>query len=494
MIGNGIRKRAPIIAMMIVHPMLVAIIMVVDIILLKKHYKAVQRINLTLQSINQELEAEQKVGLGDKMSHFRHDRQKFYEQIKGFWHDLYGAEYALWDVKKETPENITRIRQATERVGHIFYKTAPLLRQLDDETLLQLGFPNETLSYIRLQTLPFESVIARLDLAVTDEEVKLLEVNADTPTFIKETFFVNGKVCEAWGLQNPNDGCENQLRNAVQTAVAASIRKLGIRRLPYIVFSAHGENDEDWLTTMYIKELCGLEGQYMSLNQLRLVPESIMVNGKVVVERGLYDDKGEKIDVLYRQTYPIEHLIHDEDPITKEQVGQLLMKLVEDKELTVINPPSAFLLQSKAIMALIWGLHEEQHPFYTMEEHDWIQTYFLPTYLEKDLFQQQGLSYVKKPSFGREGDTVEIFKGTGEKIAEDVHKTYEDSLPVYQQFIELPETIIQTEQGEKQVHYIYGCFYINGQASAIGIRAGRQITDNESYFLPVGVRKEEETQ
>ena len=39
---------------------------------------------------------------------------------------------------------------------------------------------------------------------------------------------------------------------------------------------------------------------------------------------------------------------------------------------------------------------------------------------------------------------------------------------------------------------MYGCFYINGQASAIGIRAGRQITDNESYFLPVGLEKEEE--
>ena len=82
------------------------------------------------------------------------------------------------------------------------------MRQLDDETLLQLGFPPESLPFIRLQTIPFESVIARLDLVVTEEEVKLLEVNADTPTFIKETFFVNGKVCEAFGVDDPNAGCE----------------------------------------------------------------------------------------------------------------------------------------------------------------------------------------------------------------------------------------------------------------------------------------------
>jgi len=151
-----------------------------------------------------------------------------------------------------------------------------------------------------------------------------------------------------------------------------------------------------------------------------------------------------------------------------------------------VNPPSAFLLQSKAIMALIWGLHEEEHSFYTPEEHNAIHKYFLPTYLDPDVFLQQGQSFVKKPSFSREGDTVEIFSNTGKKIAEDIHKTYKDELPVYQQFIELPQTMIQTEQGPKRAHYMYGCFYINGKASAIGIRAGGQITDNGSYFLPIG--------
>ena len=133
-----------------------------------------------------------------------------------------------------------------------------MLLQLDDETLLQLGFPSETLSYIRLQTIPYESVIARLDLAVIDENVKLLEVNADTPTFIKETFYVNGKVCEAFGLQDPNDGCEKELRKAIQAAVSSSFRSLGKKGMPNIVFAAHGEHDEDRLTTMYLQELYGL--------------------------------------------------------------------------------------------------------------------------------------------------------------------------------------------------------------------------------------------
>lgn len=426
------------------------------------------------------------------MNTHRRERQRFYERIDGFWHDLYGTEYALWDVKKEIPEAVHRIRSATERIGRIVYKTAPLLRQLDDATLLQLGFQQEALRFIRLHTIPFESVIARLDLVVTEERIKLLEINADTPTFIKETFFVNGKVCEARGVSDPNETCEQHLREAIQEAVKSAFFSLGKRKTPNVVFASHGDHDEDRLTTMYLQELYGWNSQYMCLDQLRIVSEPIVENGEIVAERGLYDRDGEKIDVLYRQTYPIEHLVDDEDPITQEKVGQLLMKLVEEKELAILNPPSAFLLQSKAVMALIWGLHEENHPFYTAEEHTWIHTYFLPTYLDEDVFLQQGMAYVKKPSFGREGDTVEIYQSTGEKIDEDVHKTYEDALPVYQQFIELPKTMIQTEQGEKEVRYMYGCFYVNGRASAIGIRAGRQITDNESYFLPIGMEKKEE--
>jgi glutathionylspermidine synthase len=426
------------------------------------------------------------------MSTFQLERQQFYKRMDEFWHDLFGTEYALFDIKKETSQNVKRIRQATERIGHILDQTAPLLRQLDDETLLELGFPKETLNYIRLQTLPFESVIARLDLVVTDESIKLLEINADTPTFIKECFFVNGAVCEAFGLKNPNINCEKQLQKAVRDAVVMSFHSLQRSKAPNIVFTSHDEHEEDRLTTLYLEKLFGAQSQFISLSDLRLVAHPIIEDEEVICEPGLYDSQGQKIDVLYRQTYPIEHLVLDEDPVTKEKVGQLLMKLVEEKQLTIINPPSAFLLQSKAIMALIWGLHEENHSFYSKEEHEWIHQYFLPTYLDEDVFIEKKMMYVKKPAFGREGDTVEVYNESGTKVDEDRHKTYRDSLPVYQQFIKLPEMSVQTEQGTKNVHYMYGCFYINGGASAIGIRAGRQITDNESYFLPVGIVDEEE--
>ena len=88
------------------------------------------------------------------MDTFQLERQQFYTKINGFWHDLFGEEYALWDVKKDSHETIDRIRVATDIIGQVLFKTAPLLRQLDHDTLGQLGFPEETINFIRYPAHP----------------------------------------------------------------------------------------------------------------------------------------------------------------------------------------------------------------------------------------------------------------------------------------------------------------------------------------------------
>ncbi|WP_257985542.1 glutathionylspermidine synthase family protein [Bacillus sp. V5-8f] len=257
-----------------------------------------------------------------------------------------------------------------------------------------------------------------------------------------------------------------------------------------IIFTSHQEHEEDYLTTRYLMDRCGFKARYIPLSDLKLLDEDIMMDGECIMSRGLYTPEGNKVDVLYRQTYPIEHLAEDSAPETGESVGSLLMQLARENELGIINPPSAFLLQSKAVQALIWGLHEDKNEFFTVEELAIIATHFLPTYLDPDVFISESCKYVKKPSFGREGDTVVIFDEQSNMHLQDRQRTYEDSLPVFQKFIPLPEYEVRTDSGRKTTHIMYGCFLVNGAASAIGIRAGGQITDNESYFLPVGLQKE----
>jgi len=416
---------------------------------------------------------------------FYKERQSVYSGVPYFYHDLDNEEYALLDICKKTEDEWNEIRIAAIQVGAIFDKIAPLLRALDDETLLQLGFPYETLAYCKIKSIPQEYVIGRLDFVVTNSAIKLLEFNADTPTFIKETFHANSYVCQHFGVENPNRNSVEILRAEMRKAIAASWNHLNRPGVPKIVFTSHVEHIEDKWTTRYIQEQLDMPSEYVSLDQLRIVTTQFIENGEVI-EPGLFTPSGERIDILYRQTYPAEHLANDKEPTTGEDIGQALMNLVAQNQVMILNPPSSFLLQSKAVQVLIWGLHEEGK-YFTETEHEIIERYFLPTYLEPDKFLRDNLPYVKKPSFGREGDTVQIFNGSGETINEEPMKTYSETLPVYQAFCPLPISKIQTALGEKQAHLMVGCFLLNKRAGAIGIRAGGAITNNESYFLPVGI-------
>ncbi|MFA2764853.1 glutathionylspermidine synthase family protein [Bacillus pacificus] len=409
------------------------------------------------------------------MSQYIRDRKEFYSIYPDFWSDLYEYEYSLFHVFSITNETRKQLQLATERMGKIFFKTARLLRNLSDEQLLELGFPPASLSFIRMKGLYPESVISRFDFVLTgDNQIKMLEFNSDTPTFIMECFQMNGEVCKKLGYDDPNLGQERLLASGVTKAVMEATK--GIDN-PNVVFTAHHEHIEDWNTTMYLSQLCRVENKVVPMSELRITKDALV------------DRDGVQIDVLYRQTYPIEDLIEDQDPETGDLVGVELLQLVKSGKLFIINPLSSFLLQPKSIQCLIWGLAEEE-AFYTNEERQWIKEYMLPTYLEPDLFLGKG-SFVQKPSFGREGDTITIRDKDENIMLQNTYQTYKASLPIFQKYTELPVVLLETEKGMENLSYVFGSFLIAGKASSIGIRAGEKITGNESYYLPVGIKKEE---
>ncbi|WP_318504795.1 glutathionylspermidine synthase family protein [Bacillus sp. T3] len=408
-------------------------------------------------------------------STYQQKRKHFFDQIDHFWPDLYGEEYALYDVYEMNLDLVQAINTATKRIGSIFFKTATLLRRADDEVLLEMGFPKRTLSFLRLAPLSTESVIARLDLVQSDDEIKCLEINSDTPTFIKEVFHINELICQEFGLTNPNDGMERRLGKAIRTSIIGSF---GLsKKQPNLVFTAHADHLEDRNTALYLQKLCGLPAKFVPLHRLQ-------------IERGvgLYDEAGDSIDVLYRQTFPIENLIEDQDH-HGNPIGLWWLELVQLGKLKIINPPSAFLVQNKAVQAVIWGLHLENHSFFSGEEHQWIDKHFLPTFFEPDPFLETSQAFVKKPTFGREGDTVEIYDETGNLQMADSQTSYTEYVPIYQKYIDLPIIPFSTEKGHRLGHMIIGSFLINGQPSGIGARVGNPITDNLSHFLPIGVSK-----
>ncbi|QWG62967.1 glutathionylspermidine synthase family protein [Bacillus mycoides] len=409
------------------------------------------------------------------MSQYIKKRKEFYSKYPNFWSDLYECEYSLFHVFPITEQTMKQLQVATERMGKIFFKTARILRNLSNEQLLELGFPTASLPFIRLKGMYPESVISRFDFALTeDNRIKMLEFNSDTPTFIVECFQMNGKVCEELDYDDPNANQERLLSSGITKAVMEFTKGM---EDPNVVFTAHPEHIEDWNTTMYLSRLCHVENKVMPMTELRITDDALV------------DRDGVPIDVLYRQTYPIEDLIEDQDPETGDLVGVELLQLVKEGKLFIINPLSAFLLQPKSIQCLIWGLAEEG-AFYTSEEQKWIKEYMLPTYLEPDLFFGKS-PFVQKPSFGREGDTITIRDKDTNIMIRNAHETYKSSLPIFQKYTELPVVFLETEKGIEKLSYVFGAFLIAGKASSIGIRAGEKITGNESYYLPVGIKKEE---
>ncbi|KPB04526.1 glutathionylspermidine synthase family protein [Bacillus sp. CHD6a] len=408
-------------------------------------------------------------------------RENFYAKFPDFWSNLYGQEYALYSLHEITEEEAAHIRKVTNRVGRIFCKMAKLLRGLEEETLLELGYPKETIPFLSIKELKAESVISRVDLVKTKDTYKVLEINSDTPTFIKELFQMNGEVCKEFNRTDPNAQEEEHLGRAVKNAIFESYQALGKKDFPNIVFTSHDENFEDKQTVLYLKDICKLPSQYVPLHKL-----------KIMEGEALLDEEGRKIDVLYRQTFPVESLILDRDQETGANVGLQLLELVRLKKLAIVNPLSAFLLQSKAVQAIIWGLHEQNSDYFTQEEHEWISEYFLATYLEPTPFRTAGKKYVEKPTFGREGDSVKIYAHSGEKVEEDPNNSYVDYVQVYQEYIDLPKISFQTDHGEKEGHMMIGAFLVNEKASAFGYRLGKQIIDNLSYFMPVGFKHTKE--
>lgn len=276
-------------------------------------------------------------------------RDDFYGRYPTFWSNLYGQEYALFTLHEIESEEAAHIRQVTYRVGRIFSKMAKLLRKLDEDTLLELGYPKETLPYLKIKTTEAESVISRVDTVKTKDTYKVLEINSDTPTFIKELFHINGEVCKELQRENPNNQEEERLGKSVKNAIFESYQDLGKKDFPNIVFTSHEENFEDKQTVLYLMDICKLPARYVPLHKLQIA------DGEA-----LLDEEGSVIDVLYRQTFPIESLILDKDAETGASVGLQLLELVRLKKLAVVNPLSAFLLQSKAVQAVIWGLHEQK--------------------------------------------------------------------------------------------------------------------------------------
>lgn len=370
------------------------------------------------------------------------------------WADLDGEPYWLDQAVAMREDVYHELEAASAGLWQVYDRAARYVLGRHD-LYAMLGIPEmlwQTLDAVDMNEAGQISRYARFDFAISQAgEIKLLELNSDTPTGYVEAAVATPWQCERRGLQSVNDSMKEQVAAAwaeEQPDAAACV--------------AYGSHLEDSGTIEMLVKHSGQE-DIACVDCLDLwVDEGVLRN-----------KDGAAIDRLFA-LYPKEWMAVDEG-------GEALAYAVESGGVQLLNKVHALLLQSKGMMALIWGLHELQMLF-SAEEREIISKYMLPTYT-RALFDG---SYVSKSMFGREGGSVRLYDEAGqlEVKDEDGFDTSRLFPRVYQKRAELAK--VKLAAGEFSL--LTGMFVINGAPCGLLGRAGGLITGNTSHYVAIGVR------
>ncbi|MFC0213073.1 glutathionylspermidine synthase family protein [Paenibacillus chartarius] len=387
------------------------------------------------------------------------DRAARVEELSrlGFtWADLDGQPYWLDQLVTIDRATYDRLVDASARIWDIFDKTVRFLHGRRD-LYRMLSIPEvlwDGLDRLPLNEPGHISRYARFDYSVgTDGSVKLLELNADTPTAYVEAAVATPWLCgQHPGVRSPNAMLPKLLERA-----------WAVERPEAACCVGYGKHAEDSGTIDMLVRHSGLPVRCLDTLELS------------VDEGVLKDGAGRAIQRIF-MLYPKEWMGIDEG-------GEALAYAAETGNVTIFNSYHSVILQSKGLQAVVWGLHEIGAPVYTAAEHEAIEAYMLPTYNEPVL----GGDYVSKAMFGREGGSVELYDSDGKLAVKDADG-YDTSRwfgRVYQARADLPE--IELQAGRMRL--LTGMFVIGGVPCGVVGRAGGLITGNASYFTAMGVRE-----
>lgn len=404
----------------------------------------------------------------------------------------YADRYPTHTVQAFSQEFYDEIRTASAGLFHIFCKAAQVLQNAPGDFARAMDLPRELLPYLRIpNAFHLPTWLSRFDFVLDAKgRIRMVEINADTPCFVIESFYANGVAADYYGQRDPNAGAAGALRDflaRIHDRIAAPVADLCRGTLTHrpFIFSCFDDYPEDLATTRYLMNLMQEGVPHADLRFLSFYEMEID-------ERGIPLTNGAYTSALYR-LHPMEILIDERTP-DGEPLGAMFLDLYGAGKFALMNPPEAILLQNKSFMALVHALAQTEQ-FLTSEECALVRRYLVPSYFADDFAALTDGTYIRKEIWGREGKNVRLVEKRGEQ-AKTVHEKQPDNADeiicrasraaMYQEFIRQPRFIHTVDSGTIEGYLTLSCFMLFDQPSAVGARfSPATVAGTEAYFLPL---------
>lgn len=281
------------------------------------------------------------------------------------------------------------------------------------------------------------SIYGRFDFAYdrSNDQLKVLEFNADTPTSLFETGVIQ------WHWMQHYFGTTKDQFNSVHEQLISSWKAI----IPYLKgntlhFTCMRDTLEDLTNVEYLRDCAMQAGIHTKL----IFIDDIGWNGETFV------DLEEEVITDIFKLYPWEWMVYE----------SFALHIPNDvAEAHWIEPSWKMILSNKAILAVLWELYPN-HPLL-------LETYFDEPKGMKD--------YVKKPLLSREGANITLYKDNA--IVEATPGDYGQEGYICQALA----PIIKEETG----YSIIGSWVVGQEACGITFReSDKLITTNKSRFIP----------
>ena len=310
-------------------------------------------------------------------------------------------------------------------------------------------------------------------------EIKLLEINGETPLLGAETVYQwNWLVDYKRNYQNSKHPLPKNVSqfNEYWEEIAGQWRRIAEDynlRATGISFLVDEELEEDYEMASQLIQIIQEEVDPEIYTQIVYLRDVYDDNDKLK-QRGLgLDDDGyfidhvnERIKVLWK-IYDWSDLQNDVDNFGCTQV---LAQRLERGDVKIIEPLWKQVLSNKASLVLMWDYFQDSQ----------YAQYLLPSYFENDLSTEATKlclgTHVKKPILGAEGVGISIVDGSVELDSRE-NLGYGEEGFLIQEYVNLPEAF--------DYFYMIGSWCVDGTSAGIILRGDRsRITGRNCLVIP----------